>query len=97
MVSVSGQVDTILEVMRDEEMSNDFAQVFDKLEERISRHMTEGSDREAMRLLMIVQGHVGEMPPGFWKDKYKAKLVEKYGGLMKKATKANLGVMGGTE
>ena len=91
--SVCSQVDAILELMRDEEMNNDFSLVFEKLEDRISRHTAEGSEKEAMRLLMIVQGHVGSMPDGFWKDKYKGKLQDKYGGLLKKATKANLGIM----
>jgi len=89
--SVSGQVDVILEIMRDEEMSNDFTLVFDKLAERISKHMEEGSNREAIRLLLIVNNHVNAMPEGFWKNKYQSEIRRKYGSLMKGSDKAKLG------
>jgi len=91
MITVSGQVDTIIEVMRDEEMSNDFALVFTKMGERVSQHLQDGADREAIRLIMTVQSHVNKMPDGFWKDKYKKEMKKKYGNLLEKATKYKIG------
>lgn len=89
--SVSGQVDAILEIMRDEEMSNDFSLVFDKMDERISQHMVNGAQREAMRLIMTIQTCIAEMPEGFWKDSYQKKLGKKYGSLLKGSDKCKLG------
>lgn len=92
--SVSGQVDVILEIMRDEEMNNDFTLVFAKLEERIAKHIGEGSNREAMRLLLIVQNHINSMPEGFWKSRYQSEIKKKYSGMIKGSTKASLSNMG---
>lgn len=89
--SVAGQVDTIIELMKDEEMSNDFTLVFEKLGERINMYQEEGSDGEAMRLVSIIQRHVEEMPTGFWKSKYTKELKKRYGKLIRAAKKANLG------
>ena len=91
MVTVSGQVDAILEVMRDEEMSNDFALVFEKMGERISQHIANESHREAARLVLTIQACVKEMPEGFWKDKYQEKLKRKYGSLLKGVDRCKLG------
>lgn len=89
--TVSGQVDAILEIMRDEEMNKDFSLVFARLEERISSYVEDGDNREAARLVLIVQSHIKEMPSGFWKDKYQKKVKDQFGGLLKKATKLKLG------
>lgn len=87
--TVSSQVDAILEIMRDEEMNNDFSLVFNKLDERINIHLSNGEDGEAARLVLMVQSHVGRMPDGFWKDKY-AKKMEKYRKIIKRSS-GNLG------
>ena len=89
--SVSGQVDAIIEIMRDEEMNNDFHLVFEKLGERITQHITAGAHREATRLIMIVQTHIAEMPDGFWKDKYSEQMGKKYSSIIKRNDKCNLG------
>ena len=89
--TVSGQVDAILEIMRDEEINKDFSLVFARLEDRISSYMEDGDNREAARLVLIVQSHIKEMPSGFWKDKYQKKIKVQFGGLLKKATKLKLG------
>lgn len=93
MVTVSGQVDAMLEVMRDEEMSSDFSIVFEKMGERVAQHMASNSQREATRLVLTIQTCVKEMPEGFWKDKYQRQLKERYGNLIKSTDKCNLGAM----
>jgi len=80
--SVSGQVDAILEIMRDEEFSNDFMTVFEKLNTRISGHVSNGADGEARRLILMVQRHIAEMPDGYWKSRYQKELKSKYGKLL---------------
>jgi len=90
VLTVSGQVDVVLEIMRDEEMNNDFSLVFDRLSERISQHLSEGSQEEAVRLVRIVQSHVEDMPDGFWKAKYKKRLADRYKDMLGNARKCNL-------
>lgn len=88
--SVSGQVDAIIEIMRDEEMNNDFDLVFEKMGERVAQHITNGAQREATRLVMTIQACITEMPDGFWKDKYKEQIKKKYGTIIEGNDKCNL-------
>ncbi len=90
MPSIGGQVAAILEIMRDEEMNNDFSLVFAKLDDRINHHLQAGDKNEAVRLILIIKGHIGSMPDGFWKRKYEGKLEDKYGKLVGKANKAKI-------
>jgi len=91
MVTVSGQVGAMLEVMRDEEMNNDFALVFEKMGERITQHLSTNSQREAARLVITVQSCINEMPDGFWKDRYQRQIKERYGSLLEGIYKCKLG------
>lgn len=88
--SVAGQVDAILEIMRDEEFHNDFALVFDKMGERISQHMANGSEAEARRLVLLVNTHIKGMPGGYWREKYQKELMARYGHLLRNAPKASM-------
>jgi hypothetical protein len=91
--TVFGQVDAILEIMRDEEMNADFMTVFDKLSERISGHLSSGSNGEALRLTMLVQNHIKAMPEGYWRDRYEKTLEERFGHLVKSGSRAKLGMV----
>ena len=90
MKSVTAEVDAIMEIMRDEEFYNDFVLVFDKLGERVSNHMSGGSDGEARRLLLVTLKHIDSMPEGHWKKKYQREVENKYGHILKSAPKAKL-------
>ena len=89
--SVDAQVETIIELMRDEEMNSDFLLVFDKLAERISSHLSSGSQGEACRLIRIVQDNIKQMPDGYWRDRYTEQVKVKFGHLIESGKKANLG------
>ena len=91
VLSVSGQVDAIVELMRDEEMAADFTTVFDKLSERISSHLSSGANGEATRLVRMVQDHIKSMPDGYWRDRYQRQMKERYGHLIDQQGKASLG------
>ena len=93
VLSISGQVDVIIELLRDEEMSSDFVMVFDKLSERISGHLSSGSKGEATRLIRMVQNHVGSMPEGYWRTRYQEQMKVKFGHLIKESGKANFGTI----
>lgn len=75
--SVTGQVDMILEVMRDEEMHSDFLLVFNKLDERINRHLRNGERKHADDVLYRVLEQIQEMPDGFWKDRYVEQIIKR--------------------
>ncbi len=90
VASVTAEVDAIMEIMRDEEFHDDFVNVFEKLGERISNHMSGGSAGEARRLLLSTLRHVDNMPDGHWKNKYKKEINSKYGHILKEAKKAKL-------
>lgn len=89
--TVSGQVDAILEIMREEEMNGDFEVVFTTLEKRIDGYLKAGDEREAARLVLMVSGHIKEMPDGFWKGRYEGRLKDRFGDMLKKAAKLDLG------
>ena len=91
IVSTTGQVDAMLEIMRDEEMNNDFALVFTKMNERVNQHLSEGSRKEAARLVMIIQSHITKMPSGFWKDRYCKEMKKKFGDLIENTPKYKIG------
>jgi len=90
--SVTAEVDAILDIMRDEEFNNEFQLVFEKLSERINSHMGQGAVGEARRLLLQVQGRIGRMPDGYWKDKYHKEIDDRWGHIIKDAPKASLRV-----
>lgn len=89
-VSVTGQVDVILEIMRDDELNKDFLLVFNKLGERVASHVEAGCNKEALRLLLTIQQQVNSMPDGFWRSKYQDEIKKKYGHLLKGATTMKL-------
>ena len=93
VTSVAGQVDAILAVMKDEEMNNDFNLVFSKLDDRISQHISAGENPEAVRLILVIQNHINQMPDGYWKKRYRAQMADKYGRLVSGAGRANMATM----
>lgn len=90
MRSVTGQVDAILEVLRDEEFASDFRSLFDKLGERISSHIGQGAEGEARRLILSAIHAIDQMPEGYWKEKYKSEVDSRWGYLIKNAGRASL-------
>lgn len=93
--SVLGQVDAICEVLREEEMSGEFRALFDKMGAQIQNFMGQGAEGEARRLILNVLRLVGEMPDGYWRDKYMSEIKSRWGHVVEKAPKVNL--LGGGE
>jgi hypothetical protein len=91
MKSVTGEVDAILEVMRDDEFSDDFKSVLDKASERITAHLGSGSIGEARRLVLKIMAHVNQMPDGYWRSKYAKDIKDRFGHILSEAQSARLG------
>ncbi|MGD8570712.1 MAG: hypothetical protein PVJ39_21680 [Gammaproteobacteria bacterium] len=89
--SVTGAVDAILDIMRDDEFSNDFQKVFDKLNERIMYHLNSGGVGEARRLLVTVKSKVRDMPDGYWRTRYLKELNNRFQHILDGAPTANIG------
>jgi len=68
--SVTRQVDAILEILHDDEYFAEFRFAMEKLKERVAKHVADGSDPEARRLILDVIAKVHRMPSGFWRNKY---------------------------
>ena len=89
--SVTGQVDIMLGIMRDDEMAKDFSAVFTTLERRISEHVNNKEENEAIRLLLMIKKPIEDMPDGYWKERYQQHINDKYGKLLERSTKLKLG------
>jgi hypothetical protein len=88
--SVTIRVDAILDIVRDDEMANDFGLVFTKLATRIADHMGHGATGEAARLALTVKRQILQMPEGYWRDRYIEEFKERFGYLVDNTRKASL-------
>lgn len=77
--SVTHQVDAIVLVLRDEQFNHDFMATFEALGAVIQKHLANGAQGEARRLVTLVKDKIQKMPEGHWRDKYLGTLEERYG------------------
>ena len=89
--SVNTQVDLIIDLMRDEELSSDFLTVFEKLSRQINNKIGSGAKGEAIRMILMVKEHIKGMPDGYWRDRYVQELERNFGHLVAGSEKASLG------
>jgi len=88
-----GQVNSMVDILRDEEFNDDFSRIFSKLDERIKCHVERGDRSEATRLILLMTNHIKQMPDGFWRNKYQREIQAKYGEFLKGSYSAKLGEM----
>ena len=93
--NIMSQVDAILEVVRQEEMQQEFKHVINKTSETVNGLLADGADGEARRMILKVKEHVNAMPDGYWKDKYQREIGQRFDHLLKSGAKANLGMIAG--
>lgn len=80
--SVTGQVDAIMEVVREDEFMNDFQQVFSKTAESVGRHIAAGEAGMAKTMLSRIEQHISDMPDGDWRDKYMREFKQRFAGYL---------------
>jgi len=80
--SITRQVDAMIEVLRQEEFQQDFINVFEDVKRVIANYTASGANGEARRVLASIINHVDGMPAGYWQDRYRRELQEKFGHLM---------------
>jgi len=88
--SVTGVVDTVLTILRDDEFFADYNQVMDTLMARVNMHRGNGDIDEARRLLLECVNHIQRMPNTFWKKKYLDRIHRDHGELLKSAPRGNI-------
>lgn len=81
MQSVTAQVDSILEMMREEEFNNEFKEVMSRLDDQVSHYLASGQVGRARSLVARVLSKVEQMPESEWKDSYVQTINEKYSSM----------------
>ncbi len=80
--SVTQQVDAMMELLRVEEFHQNFMNMFTRTEAVIGKYTLAGANGEARRVLAGLVNHIDGMPAGYWQDRYRKELEEKFGHLM---------------
>ena len=77
--SVMGQVDAILELVRDEQFNSEFADAIVKLTDQVARYVATNQLPRAKSLVIRVMDKIQGMPEGAWKDQYVSEIETKFG------------------
>jgi len=72
----------ILEVCRDDEMRIQIEHVFQKIDERISFHLSRGDHSEVIRLLNLVKTRMTGVQPSTWQRQFWAHFNQKWAGYL---------------
>lgn len=80
--SVSGQVDAILEIMREEEFHKDFQDIMSRLQEQVGYYLARGQVGRARSLVSRILDRVDRMPDSDWKDTYRKEILDQYSNLV---------------
>jgi hypothetical protein len=77
------QIDSIRELVWNEEMNADFLGMFDQLNRIVMNFQQQQSIGQARKLIAQTRARIILMPEGFWKDRYLSELDTKFGHLLK--------------
>lgn len=76
--SVMAQVDAMLEVTRDDAMFLEQKTVLSQLQEQCQRHLGLGDGESAKRVISIAVANINTLPPGSWRDSYRARFNQMF-------------------
>lgn len=80
--SVLAQADTMISVLVDEEFQIQFLDFFGHLRKVVDTYMEAGSPHEAKRVVTRARAQIGQMPEGYWRDRYAEELIKRHGALI---------------
>ena len=83
--SVSGQVDSVLKIVRDEQFYLEFISIYEQAGNAINRYIGSGEHGQARKLVVMMREEIRKMPKGYWREKYGKELKNKFGYLLKDA------------
>lgn len=87
--SVSGIVDAANEVLIQEQMHEEYLEIFTSLRTRINYYIQRGDHTEARKLVGRMSSDFKKMPDGYWKTQYERQLKE-WDWLFENVPKVNL-------
>lgn len=76
--SVTAQVNSIIELIREEQFDTELQDIIHKMEEQISLYLAAGQVGRAKSLVSRILSKIDQMPEGEWKDVYKKMINDKY-------------------
>ncbi len=80
--SVTAQVEMMNEVVRGEIFQQEFISMFQACSTTVHNYLGTGARGEAVRLVATLRSHIDRMPEGYWQDKYRKELDDKFGYLL---------------
>lgn len=80
--SALAQVDAIREILLDEQYYLEFPQTFELMATVINKHLSAGAETEAVRLIAMVRHQIEQMGEDYWREKFYAELMQRYGNYL---------------
>lgn len=87
--SVSGQASAANAMLNQEQMNEEYKEIFNRLHGRVNDLIRSNDHGEARRLVSEMRSYFDGMPEGFWKRQYQNQ-IEEFNWLYENAPKANL-------
>lgn len=91
------QIQAMQDILMAEELQQGFSVIFDRLDRFARSEHDEAGRRETRRVLNMLSEKIGHMPEGYWRDKFKKRLLKDYGHLMEEAQRVNFAELGESE
>ncbi len=88
--SIIGQVDAMMDLLRQEEYAAEIEDLFEVLQSVVSRYTGSDDQGQARRVILDFKKNIVKMPEGFWRDRYLKKLETDFGWILRDAPTASL-------
>lgn len=82
VTSVSKRIDMLSSILNEESAHADFMHIFDHLEQTVNRYLADQIPDQAIRVIALAKHQFGEMPEGYWRDRYLTTLEKRFGYLL---------------
>lgn len=83
IMGVVHQADSIMQLLNDEQFQLDYQQVFNTMQDVVNRHLANGAEGEARRVVAVIRREIEQMPEGYWRTRYLKELSSKFGHLLR--------------
>lgn len=83
VVTLFAQTQAINDILTREQDNIQFRAIFEKLNTVVMEYQREGAMGEARRVLAEIDARINQMPAGYWQDKYRKALRDRFGIMMR--------------
>lgn len=94
IASVYMQADALRELLVDELFQIQFREIFNAAQAAIEHYLSAGAKGQARRVVALMRSRIVAMEEGYWRDRYEADLLERYGTLLDGDGAAPLSLLG---